>query len=822
MASRPGKKRPAPKGLKPKRGGKPAVVKAPAPGTLSARGFAGLITSWVLVLLALFTLPNAKFVLPLWRPFPTTVFYFLLLAGFVGLVYFFRRLPENGMVEDLPTRVSRPLFFALLVLGAALRLHDINRISGCIDNDHWMCAHEALDIMEYGDRPILLPYGLREPFFAYLSAGVWSLIPQATANVALTLSSVLVDLFILWSFYLLGKEFCGRRGGLILMAMGTISKTLIQISKINFGFHTDVLACALTLLFLFRLLKNPKLSHFIQWGLAMALGSWIYVAFRLWTPAVIGFLWLWILWRPETRPKSRATWALAFGVMAGWVFAFAYVNQVVLSHSWSGVRFFAEGAGLPAIVLVLAALYLWAGWQTRGNDWTWKWATGALLTALLLSPLWAQPVYSDHANETVIFNPRYGLALAEAWRYLFATFWNGFRLMFSYDDTNPFWNIPPMHEDSYMDFFIPAFGAAALASFFAKPRLIQASVLGLFFIGYTSFFVTHGAHSNRLMAALLPMYLIAAWGAYRLWQAFRLSPVKKGGAWGTALLLLFGLWMLASNIQILKKWMDMRWPDTLSQDVMNTLPQDRIYTASTQGYFGESAIDLISEGRDAHQMLASNPIDLEEGEKGKDLAVIMAGGDTACQTKLSQAYPGGTWHEKSLDYPQIVLRWVVIPFAQITQNSKDLFYVEYKPGSFWWRRFYGNLGLGRGLMRYEDRQAHWNDADSLDYMGGGNTARVSGTLIAPKSGDYTFILQTLNTSQLWVDGREILEVKRPTGLFLKSVKLNLAVGKHEAEILTAFNQEHQIPQVLVRSDPEGWAEPLDDLAQDGGVSPAGP
>ena len=806
--------------MKPKRGGKSAAAKAPAKAaawaTLPFQTFTGLGLSWVLVLLALFTLPNAKFLLPFWRSFPSPVFYCLLIAGFAGMVYFFRRIPENGPLEDVPARVARPLFFALLILGAALRLHEINRISGCIDNDHWMCAHEGLDILEYGDRPVLLTYGLREPFFAYLSAVVWAVVPQATANVALTLTSVLVDLFILWSFYLLGKEFGGRRGGLILMAMGAISKTLIQISKINFGFHTDVLACALTLVFLFRLLKNPKLCHFIQWGLAMSLGSWIYVAFRLWTPAVIGFLWLWILWRPETRPKNRSTWALAWGVMAGWVFAFAYVNQFILSHAWAPVRFFAQGPGLWALVLILAGLYLWAGYETGGKDWTWKWATGALLTALLLSPLWAQPVYSDHANETVIFNPRYGLTTAEAWKYLFATFWNGFKMMFSYDETNPFWNIPPMHEDSYMDFFIPAFGVAALAAFLARPRLIQGSVLGLFFIGYTSFFVTHGAHSNRLMAALLPMFLIAAWGAWRLWQVFRLSPLKKGGAWGTALLAFFAVWMLFCNVRILKRWMDMRWPDTLVQDVItDQIPQDRVYLVPSQGYFGETAWDLVGEGRDVHSFLPSNPIDLVEGEKPKDVAVVIAGWNKDFKDQLSKAYPGGTWYEKAIDYPSVALKWIVIPSAQITQNPADLFYVRVKPSSFWWRRFYSDMGLGRGMLRYEDRTAHWNDDDSLSFMGGDNTARVSGSWTAPRAGNYTFTLQTANTCQLWIDGRKVLEVKRATGLSPKSVRLNLNAGVHEAQIVTAFNQVHQIPPVEVRSEAEGWTKPLDELASNG-------
>ncbi len=485
------------------------------------------------------------------------------------MVYFFRKIPESGPEGDIGPRVSRPAFFGLLILGAVLRLYDLHRISGCIDNDHWIYANEALQIMVAGDRPILLPYGTREPLFAYFSAALWSLMPHASAIVAMRISCVVVDMFILWSFYLLGKEVGGRRVGLILMVMGTISKTLIEISKINFGFHTDVLACALVVLFLFRLLKNPKLSRFIGWGLSLTLGSYLYVAFRLWTPVLIGGLWLWMLWRPSLRPKNSTAWALAFSVMVGWAFAFFYVNRVV-PHEWGWVQFFGSGWGLWIVLAGLGTLYVRVGLASRGNDWVWKWATGSLLTALLLSPLWMQPGYSAHPNEMVIFDPRFELTKWEATKYCLANFWNGFKLLFSWDDQNPFWNIPPMKGDSYMDFFVSAFGLAALASYLARPRLIQSVILGLFFVGYAAFFVTHGAHSNRLMATLLPMYLIAAWGAFRMWQAFGLSTLQKGfRKWGTVLLLGFGIWSLVTNIQILEKWMNMRWNDTLAQDVMD-------------------------------------------------------------------------------------------------------------------------------------------------------------------------------------------------------------------------------------------------------------
>src|SRR5579871_87001 len=647
---------------------KPVQVKA-APAAVSQTDFLGLMLSWGLVFLALLSLPNAQLLVPGWRFFSGLPFYPLLILGFAGMVYFFRRIPEAGTTEDIRSQWARPIFFLLLVLGAFIRLQQINRISGCIDNDHWMCADEALKIMEEGDRPILLPYGQREPFFAYLSAAIWSLNPQATANVALTLSSVLVDVFILWSFYLLGKEFGGRRGGLIFMGMGMMSKTLVEISKINFGFHTDVLACALTVLFLFRLLKNPKLARFLHWGLALTLGSYVYVAFRLWTPAISGGLWLWMFWNPELRPKTRIGFSLAFAVMGGWTFAFFYVNRVI-PHEWGWVHFLSSGWGLLALVAGLLFLYIRSGMESRGKDWVFKWASGALLVALLLSPLWSQPNYSDHPNEMVIFHPRFEMTKMQCILYCLDNFWNGFKLLFSYDNNNPFWNIPPMHGDSYMDFFIPLFGSAALAAYLARPRLVQSSILCLWFIGYAAFFVTHGAHSNRLMATLLPMFLIAAWGAYRLWQVFRFSTLKNGKAWGNGLLLAVGLWSLVTNVQILQDWMNMRWPDAFVQDVIDVLPQDRVYLVPSVGHFGESAWDLVSEGKDVHLALDSNPIDLVEGDKGKDVVVILWGGDDAMKAKLTQAFPGGSWSEKDSAWPVTSLKWITIPFSQIPQDPK--------------------------------------------------------------------------------------------------------------------------------------------------------
>jgi hypothetical protein len=780
----------------------------------------GLLISWGLALLALLSLPNAQLLIPGWDLFSHLPFYPLLLLGFAGMIYFFRKIPESGPTGDIDSQVSRPAFFGLMLLGGILRLYDLHRISGCIDNDHWIYANEALQIMVAGDRPILLPYGTREPLFAYFSAALWSLMPHATAIVAMRLACVAVDFLILWSFYLLGKEVGGRRLGLILMVMGTISKTLIQISKINFGFHTDVLACALVVLFLFRLLKNPKLSHFIEWGLALTLGSYIYVAFRLWTPVLIGGLWLWMLWRRPLRPKKRMAWALAFSVMLSWTFAFFCVNRVI--PQWGWVQFFSSGGGLWMILAGLGALYVVVGLESRGEEWVWKWATGSLLTALLLSPLWMQPGYSAHPNEMVIFDPRFGLSKWEAIQYCLANFWNGFKLLFSWDDQNPFWNIPPMKGDSYMDFFVAAFGLAALASYLARPRLIQTVILGLFFVGYAAFFVTHGAHSNRLMATLLPMYLIAAWGAYRLWQAFRLSNLRHGARWGTALLLGIGLWSLVTNAQILEKWMNMRWNDTLAQDVLDdpSLAQARVYLVPDPTHFGESGLDLVCEGRDAHLAIDSNPIDLVEGEKGKDLAAVIWGGDDGAKDKLSKAFPDGTWHEKVSAWPVTSLKWIIVPFEKLSQNPADYFYVRYKPASFWFRQFYGGLGLGRGMIQFEDRAARWNDPVPTPFLQGGYVGRITGEWDVNTPGEYEVSFQTANTSQLWVDGREVLEMKRPEGNLLRRTQLNLSSGKHSIELFTAFNQEHVFPEVLIHSLSGGWDKPLEELSLSPEGSPA--
>ncbi|HVZ80837.1 MAG TPA: PA14 domain-containing protein [bacterium] len=780
---------------------------------LSAGIFGGILVSWALVLLALLSLPNAKFVFPYAEWFAHLPFYPFFLMGFVGLVYFLRQVTEASHEPDLGSRWSRPIFFLILGVGALLRLYDLHRQTGCYDNDHWIYANEALQIMVAGDRPVLLPYGTREPLFAYFSAALWSLAPKTTAIVAMRLSSVAVDLLILWSFYLLGKEAGGRRAGLILMAMGALSKTLIQISKINFGFHADVLACALAVLFLFRLLKDPKLRHFLQWGGALVLGSYIYVAFRLWTPVLIGGVWLWSMVRPQTRPQGPLPVALAWAVMIAWSFAFFYVNRT-LPHEWGWVQFFGHGGGFILLVLVLVGLYVKVGLDGRGREPIWKWASGALLTALLLMPLWSQPGYSDHPNEMVIFHPRFGLTQWEAWKYVLHNIWTGFQMIFSYDPENPFWNLPPMKGDSYMDLFVPAFGTVALAAFVGRPRLIQACVLGLFWVGYASFFVTHGAHSNRLMAALLPLYLIAAWGAYRLWQVFRSSPLAHGRAWGTALFILWAGWTLVANYRILEQWMAMRWPDALAQDVLNTppLPQDRVYLTPNEGHFGEGTLDLVCEGRDAHLSLASNPIDLVEGTRGKDLAVIIWGGDDPIREKLERAFPGGTWHERKSEWPITSLKWITVPFDRLKRDPRDYFYVRYTPASYWWRRFYMGLGLGRGMIRFEDRSARWNDSLPPSFVRGENTGRIDGTWMVTRPGTYEIRFRTSCNTQLWLDGKKVLEMQRAVGDLERKSRLELSAGPHAVELLTAFTLEHSFPAVRVRSLEEGWDRELDELS----------
>lgn len=775
-----------------------------------------LCLAWGLILAGLLSLVNYNWLLPEGNPFaqlPTKVF---LWAGFLGLVFLWRMVPEVPEDNwDLKPWVGRGLFWAFMALGAFLRLDHPNQPVGGFWDDHYIVTSDIRNILDYNEHPLLFPSGWREPLFPYLTAFLWALVPGANGVFIVHLSSAVVDLVTLWLFYLLGKEIGGRRMGLVLLAMGAICKAYISTCIFGYGIDTTVFGCALVFLFFLRLLKKPDLKHFLEWGAALGVAGYVYAPYRPWTPVMLGIVWLWVFSDPKERKFDPFRIALA-SILGFWAFIFVYVNAFLPQEN-PLVKFIAGPIGVSLIVGgVLFSLFKTMEKERRkGFSKLTGWACAALLTALMMVPLFLHPHYSSHTSDISVFSKYYAQTPADGWRQLRENINFSVGLMYGYviDVAQC-----PMKGDCVFDFWAAACGLLGLSYFVARPRWVPAFVVLLYGVSMVPFILSHAPHSFRLMAVYLPLFLTAAWGVNRLWVAVLQAGNRPlGNALFGLFLLLFCAWEVDRNRMILKAWLAHLEPNALVADqAAKELPDHRVYLANHLPGFYTCGQDILCDGKDIFQMGDSNSIDLLPDEKAKDLAILVYVKDPDNQKKIEAAFPGLEWKKRKIFWQEPsedpFLWWVEVPADRVPVSDKGLFHIRRVSPWSWQRRCYGRYGLGRGLILYEDRVTLWNDnlppANVIDWN---NSMRVEGNWSVKTGGNYGIGIRTANVLWVFLDGKKILEVKPRQGLVNDTVHVDLKPGSHHVELVTAFTSEHRVPTVYV-TPPGGAETPLDAYA----------
>lgn len=773
---------------------------------------------WFLTLFAFFTLANFRRVLPAAFPVHDVSFPLFFLLGLALMIYSLYHLPEPRPSSDLSSFRARVGFFLLLTLGAYLRLHDPWVAVGRICDDNKIIACEVRQIMDFHYYPVLLAYGNREPMYDYIVALLWTLFPAIKGFFIFRLTSSVIDLFTAWFLYLVGKEMGSRRLGLILMAFPMLAKGLIDYTFLSVGVSTLLMGCALTFLFLFRALQRPGFKHFLQLALVVGFSSYTYAPYRLWVTVIVVGMMGWVCLQKEGRPKSRAGWGLALGLAGTWSLLFLCQNSP-LGNWVPFLGSLAQGSAKYALFVMVAASYGWVWWKHREEKLVLGWSTAAFLIALANAPLWLNPDFTTHTSLMTVFHPRYNLTPLEAVKVVGGNIAYAFRLLFA-SCQNMDEQHPPLNFDSFTDFYIPLFGVWGIAALARKFSWPKASVACFFVVGLLPFIMCPGPHTARLLASVVPVFLVAAWGADRAWQSLAQAFPLRGIGLATILFLGIGTWGAVTSYHLSWEWMNLRWSDPLSADVVHDfMEQDRVYLVPMPSvYFIQNPQVILCDGEDVRTADATNPIDLAPGEKGKDIGVITLQGDTATQERLSKEFPGITWSFKEDRNHSPVLKWTIIPFDQLTESPDRFFYIHRVPPSYWTRKFYGDFGLGRGLILGEDRKALWND-ELPPCAQGNRTARVEGDWVLPQGGTYDLDLKTDNTTQVFIDGHKVLQVVRLERNHESKATLTLAAGSHHVEEATAFETIVQIPPVLVHSRAGGQTMNLDQLVN-AAASPA--
>jgi hypothetical protein len=790
-----------------------------------------LSLAWMAVIAGLLAVPNYNILLQPGNLFtrneiphlPTSNLFthlpsaWLIWAGFIALVILWGFVPDTkDDAWDISPWTSRFFFWMFMVAGVYLRLENPRWPVGNFWDDHYYVISDIRNIIDFHQDFVLFPFGWREPFYPNFSALVWILMPWLTGSMAVLMSSTIIDMVAVWLFYLIGKELGGRRMGIILMGLGAICKTMIMMTRFVYGTDTCVLGGALAILFFLRVLKKPDVLHFVEWGLALGFGGYTYVPFRPWMPVMLGVVWLWVFSDKKERQLNGARFLMGPLLLMVWALVFLYKNSLLPDQNF--FQIFVNPVVLNCLFLGIIWGYVKSFLDERKKGFTklFGWATGAILTGIVMSPLLLHPNYSAHVSDISIFSPKFtapGQGFAKLWENI------GFTFGLFFGQVNHVSRLPALG-DSLYEFLIPVCGLLGLSYFVAKPRWIPAYIVVLFLISLVPGVLSNGPHSFRYASCDLPLLLIGAWGLNRLWIVVRQVSQDRFIQMTFAVLLLAGwAWELGQNHKLIWEWLHQQADTSLIWDqTEKELPNHRVYLVEHGNpVFYTPGQNILTDGEEVYRMEDQNAIDLTPADTPKDLCVMVYGGDVVNQKKIEAEFPNIHWNSRRIilqgDTDTPFMFYAEVPFDQIPVKDKGLFFVQHVSPWSWMRRCYGHYGLGRGLILYEDRVAHWNEQPAPgDKMDAGHSMRVSGDWSVKVAGDYLLKMTTANTTWFFLDGRKIFNVP-PDNIVVSAVKkVSLTPGVHHVELVTSFNWEHQVPKVTVIPPNLAAETPLDDYA----------
>jgi 4-amino-4-deoxy-L-arabinose transferase-like glycosyltransferase/sugar lactone lactonase YvrE len=222
----------------------------------------------------------------------------------------------------------RVLLLLILVGALFLRLHRLSELPFGTWYDEAENGLQALRVLENPNfRPIYVQSTHAPAHYVYLIAAAFRVFDVSTQSIRLV--SVAMGMGTVLAGYLLGREFFGRIGGLLLATLFAVSRWDINLSRIGMYNISTPLFALLTIGFLLRGIRRRRLSDFGLAGLSLGLGLCFYAAFQLFVIVVAVFLLALLVMR---RGFFRQYWPglVAMALMALLVFApvllFAYDN----------------------------------------------------------------------------------------------------------------------------------------------------------------------------------------------------------------------------------------------------------------------------------------------------------------------------------------------------------------------------------------------------------------------------------------------------------------------------------------------------------------
>ncbi len=196
---------------------------------------------------------------------------------------------------DSPVAAAEWLLVAILVIaGLGLRLLGAQQAPG-FWYDEAIYALDGVDVATKPGWPVFFDTEghMREGLFMYFLAVAFRLF-GVSVEVARSTSSVIGALTIP-AMWFMGREFGGRRAGLLCAFLGTFLCWHMHFSSLCFRTILTPLFSALSAGLLHRLCRRPGLGVALAAGVVLGLGAYTYLAWRL-VPVILVAFGLFALW----------------------------------------------------------------------------------------------------------------------------------------------------------------------------------------------------------------------------------------------------------------------------------------------------------------------------------------------------------------------------------------------------------------------------------------------------------------------------------------------------------------------------------------------
>lgn len=760
---------------------------------------------WVLAAFALNADPNFSFAFPFLPgpthlPDPFTQF----ALGMGLLVAFWRFLPPADPSDDISKGWARIWFWVIFAVAAYFRFYKIHEACGIYWDDCAVSITDARGILEFHERPFLMPIANREPFYCYFLATLWSFMPNAFAIFVHRLGGGLIDMVAIWLFYLVGKEAGGRRVGLVAAALGAVSKPMI-IAAVSGNSHvTSSMAIALILLTTLRLFKKPDWKHFIYWALALGFSPYNYTSVRPWLLFIVTAVFLWIWFHGQKGPKTRADLVLGWGTLLAWAFCFLMVNNFLpkdsfwvafLSHGWVGL-------------LVLAGLgYLFFTTLGRSPEGGMpalipKFFLGVALAALVIYPLATQPLIAAHASGLSIFHSHDSLAVhfgADSFKVLLEKIVDSMHTLFIGGEDRGDMN---MVEDSFFDyFFIPAL-VLGLVSFLTRPDWMKGFFLVAGLVGVSPHILSIDPHSGKLSCCVAPLAVLAGLGAQQLYQALEKATSKRITTLiAVPVLVAYLGWATwGAQARALDTFFrGCRVEKTVSLQVQKFSSSSQVFIAGYPLFVSFVVQAVLDQGYDVYSLKDHNPIFLKDAESPRDAVVVFHYYDKATRDKITKDYKDAKFDVISLEgwKDSRPTFWrAIVPASEITENEGQLFYYRRVPGTNWRRDYLaGRYILGYGVIELQESTA--NLYQPIAPGTGGHMMNLKGSFNLPADSRVAFRVNTNDFVKFQVDGRQLFYLNPYWQLVPASKKLELSAGDHQVEYDIWLQHEQTIPKIMM-------------------------